>query len=119
MRTPLQLAAAGLLGALALAAAGCAAYQAPVRPPTGFLFSTITVPLSTNFKNTPVCTKQGSAESLYFRDPLITGLSFAWDRAGIKEAAMAGGLNTIEYADYEYTLVLGLFGKFRVIAYGQ
>lgn len=109
----------GLLGALALALAGCTAYQTPVRPRTGVLFAKCTAPLSVNFKNTPVCTKQGSAETIYFHDPLLTGLSFAWERAGIKEAALAGGLTTVEYADYEFTLVLGVFGKFRVIAYGR
>jgi hypothetical protein len=104
---------------LALGLAGCAAYQAPVRPPQGLLFTTITAPLSTNFKSTPVCTKRGVAETTYLRDPLFTGLSFAWGEAGVKEAAMNGGLTAVEYADYEYMLAFGIFGKFRVIAYGQ
>jgi len=105
--------------ALALGLMGCASYRTPVRPPTGLLMTELSAPLTTNFHRTPVCAKQGSVETTFFREPILTGLSFSWGEAGIREAAANGGLTTVEYADYHVTIVLGIFGKFKVTAYGQ
>jgi len=99
--------------------AGCISMRAPVQPPTGLLFTSYKAPLSVNYDATQVCEKHGEASTLCVRDVFITGLTVAWDKAGLDDAARAGGLTTIEYADYEYLSVLGVFGKFKVIAYGR
>ena len=108
-----------VLCALVIGVAGCAVCHAPVVPPTGLLVTEISAPMTTDFHRTPVCAKQGSVETTFFREPILTGLSFSWGEAGIREAAANGGLTTVEYADYHVTMILGVFGKFRVIAYGQ
>ncbi len=110
---------AAVLCALALGAVGCAAYRAPVEPPIGLLVTELSAPLTTDFHRTPVCAKQGSVETTFFREPILTGLSFSWGEAGIREAAANGGLTSVEYADYHVTIVLGIFGKFKITAYGQ
>ncbi|MGD2175840.1 MAG: hypothetical protein PVJ27_10595 [Candidatus Brocadiaceae bacterium] len=114
-----RIALLGLMCVLALSLLGCAEYLTPVRPPGGALITVISAPLSVDFKDTPVCSKQGSASTFYFHDPLFTGMDFAWDRAGLKEAATDGELTAVEYADYTYLRILGIFGKFTVTAYGR
>lgn len=99
--------------------AGCISMRAPVQPQAGLLFTSYKAPLSVNYDATPVCEKRGEAETLCVRDPIFTGLTVAWDKAGLDDAARAGGLTTVEYADYEYLSVFGVFGKFKVIAYGR
>jgi len=109
-----------LLCALAVALTGCSAsYLAPVRPPAGGLFTSVSAPLSVNFKETPVCTKVGTASTCYFHDWLITGMDFAWGDAGVEAAMMNGNLSTVEYADYDNLMVLWIFGRFTVRAYGK
>ncbi|MBM3334176.1 hypothetical protein FJY63_05900 [Candidatus Sumerlaeota bacterium] len=99
---------------------GCTiAYVTPVRPPTGVFISTFKAPLSVDFSSTPICEKRGSASTFYFRDPIFTGLDFAWGEADAHAAAAQGNLKTVEYADYELLGILGIFGKFTVTAYGN
>ena len=98
---------------------GSMAYITPVRPPMGILVTHYSAPLSTDFEDTPVCTKEGRASTFYVRDPLFTGLDFAWDNADIETAMSNGGLSVVEYADYRYTQVLFIFGKFTVVAKGR
>ena len=98
---------------------GCATvFTVPVRPPMGVLITNYKAPLTVNFHETPVCTKRGVASTLYFRDFLLTGMDFGWGEAGIDDAAKNGNLKTVEYADYEMLSVLGVFGKFTVVARG-
>jgi hypothetical protein len=98
---------------------GCAQYLAPVKPPQGLFFTKVSAPLSTDFKSTPVCEKSGQASTFYVHDIIFTGLDFAWSDAGLKDAADNGGIKAVEYADYQYMLVMGVFGKFTVTAYGR
>ncbi|HNT36759.1 MAG TPA: TRL domain-containing protein [bacterium] len=105
---------------LLLVCQGCAVVRsAPVVPPQGVLFSRTRAPLSVDFSETPICEKKGSASTLYVHDILLTGLSFAWDDAGIAKAAANGGLREVEYADYEMLTILGVFGRFTVHAHGR
>jgi hypothetical protein len=108
-----------LCGLAACLCGGCASYNAPVIPPQGWLYTDISAPLSTNFTDTPVCEKHGSASTVFLHIPLGAALQFAWDRADIETAAKAGGLKTVEYADYNRMQVLGIFGRFTVTAYGN
>ncbi|MDX2176529.1 MAG: TRL domain-containing protein [Candidatus Sumerlaeia bacterium] len=79
-------------------------------------------PLTTNYNATPVgdaAPKHASLETGYFRDPLLTGLSFAWDDVAIQKIAKEGGIDEVAYADYEGFLILGVFGKFTIHVYGN
>ena len=111
-----------LLGALALGVTGCGPpqYLAPVKPLRySALYTHIAAPLTVDFKETPVCTKVGTASSYYLHDPVVTRLDFAWGRVDLREAAMNGGLTSVEYADYEVRALLGIWGKFTIKAYGN
>ncbi|KPL26600.1 MAG: hypothetical protein AMJ72_12365 [Acidithiobacillales bacterium SM1_46] len=108
------------VGMILFTLTGCAVqYITPVRPPTGFFITNVEAPLSVNFSKTPVCDKRGSSSTYYFRDPIFTGLDFAWGEADLKSAAAAGNLATVEYADYEALTIFGIWGKFTVTAYGN
>ena len=109
-----------LCGALScLSLSGCAiAYKAPVKPPLGILYSNYTVPVTTDFDGTPATSpKVGKASSGYILIPLFG--DFAFDDAGIKKAAANGGINKIHYAEHEFYSVLGIFGTFCTIVYGE
>ena len=97
--------------------AGCV--KAPFSPPMG-LITSVKVPLQFELKEggTPLATASGSASSLYFHDILITGAEFAWNDCSVQKAAQNGGLRSVSYADYDYFLVLGVFGRTTVTAYG-
>ncbi|MCD6569190.1 MAG: hypothetical protein J7L53_00625 [Deltaproteobacteria bacterium] len=98
---------------------GCAFYLAPFQPPQGGILTNVKAPLSVNFDSTPVCSTYGDASTFYVRDILLTGQTIAWGRCDIETAAKNGNLATVEYADYEYLQVLGIFGLMKVTAYGK
>lgn len=113
-----MLLAFGCLALLGLS--GCGTYfVAPVRPPAGGIFTRYQAPLSTDFDRTAVCERKGSAKTRYVMDPFLTGMSFAWEDAMIEEAAANGNIQTVEYADYEYFNILGIYSEFTVHAYGN
>lgn len=94
--------------------------ETPVQPPRGGLFTYYSAPLSINFKSASVQSKkQGSASTWFFRDFLLTRLTFAWDKADVDTATSEAGIHTVEYADYEYLQILGIFGKFTVNVHGD
>jgi len=94
-------------------AAGCS-FVAPVVPPTGFLFSQYSAPLTTEFDETPATgLKQGEASSV----GVLWLLAFG--DCSLDAAAEAGGLSTIEYCDYSYLNVLGFYQQFTVVAHGR
>ena len=111
------------LGSLLICAqlvTGCVQFNAPVIPPPGFLFTNIRAPLTVRFDETPVGTKRGESSGvIWARDILFTLQTVAWESAAIEEAASNGGITTVEYADYEALIVLGVFGRFKVVAYGD
>jgi hypothetical protein len=53
------------------------------------------------------------------RDIIFTGSGIAWDEAGIQQAAEEGGIRNVYYADYKITTVLGVFGMYTTIVYGD
>lgn len=97
---------------------GCAShYKAPFHPPTGYLFSDYKAPLQTKFNQTPAQPKgHGKASTLCLYLPFY--LSFAWDDCSVEEAARDGNLAAVDYSDYEFFTILGIFGKMTVHAYG-
>ena len=100
-------------------ATGCVQFTAPVQPPLGFLFTRIRAPLTVDFGETPVGTKRGESGTTWARDILFTGQTLGWGDASIEEAARDGDITTVRYADYEILIVLGIFARFKVIAYGD
>ncbi len=105
------------LATVALLSSGCAvAWQVPVDPPRGILFSQYRAPLTANFGEVPVSEKVGTASTFYVN---FFGYDFAWDDARIEAAAREGGLSRVDYADYEVMQILGIFAQFTVRAYGE
>ena len=95
--------------------------RAPFIPPHGGIYTNLRAPLSTNFDSTPNTQnlKIGTAATSYFRDPIITGQSFAWNRCDIETAAANGGISKVHYADYESMQILGIYGRTTVIVHGE
>lgn len=100
----LMIATVGLV-----ALCGCA--SAPFMPPVG-LVSDVKAPLSTD-GNWKVGMKSGSASS-----QSILGLC-AYGDCSITEAAKNGGLKRVDYVDYKYDNVLGIWQQVTVTAYGE
>lgn len=101
-----------ILVACAIAAAvvltGCIA--APFEPPIG-LYTDIKAPLS--ICPSEIGPKKGSAGSMS-----ILGIVAIGD-CSIAAAARNGGLTSIDYLDYEYFNVLGVYQRAVVNAYGK
>ena len=110
-----------LVCVLSFLCTGCRAYQtrAPVKPPQGLLVTTYEAPITTRFGGTPTGQKVGRASTYYFHDFLITGLDFAWGKAGVKQAAARGGITRINYADYKKLQILGIFGQYTTEVHGK
>jgi len=102
--------AVAMLG-LVLLLSGCV--SAPFVPPMGWVFSQVSAPLDVDYNKTAVPAKQGTADAI-----CILGL-FAFGDASTQAAAQAGGISTIDHADYQYLNVLGIFHKTTVIVYGN
>jgi hypothetical protein len=98
---------------------GCVSWQTPVKPPAGILFTNYRAPLTSEVSDVPVVTKRGEGTVTYIQDVILTGGGIAWDDAAIQDAARRGNLTTVHYADYEVVSILGIFGTFKVIAYGD
>jgi len=109
MRRVLAVAA----GCASLCLAGCAGYRAEVIPPVGMIYSNYRAPLTAEYSGQSVERKAGEASSVS-----ILGL-VAYGDCSLDTAARAGGLTTINYCDYEYLNVLGIYQKFTVMAHGK
>jgi len=115
-----------LLVACCMAMFGCAIsgqfhpamIKAPVAPPGGLLFTRFSAPLSLKFHSTPVTARVATSSTIFIREPFL-GTSWAWGDASVQSAARNGGMNTIEYADYDFTEVLGLVMVTTVRVYGH
>jgi len=104
--------AVATLSTMALLMAGCA--MAPVVPPTGAAFSNVKAPISTEYnEQTPVPSKEGETSSA-----CILGL-VAWGDASVSSAAQNGNLSQVNYVDYTYLNVLGVYQRFTVTAHGE
>lgn len=99
---------------------GCAVYlpKTPVQPPPGFIFEQVRAPLTTDFEATVAHPpKSGSATNRFFC-LFYRPLSIAWEPCGIEDAARNGNIQKVEYAEYEFLNVLGIYQEFTVHAYG-
>lgn len=114
--------ALGSVGVAFLSACGLN-YSAPLKPPPGFIFTSIKAPLDHSFSKNNVTDakdlKTGVSESQYIMIPLFFNPSIAFGDADVKKAANAGGISNLQYADYEIFNVLGIYIKTTVIARGK
>lgn len=103
-----------------MAGSGCTMYQAPFQPAQGLLVSSVRAPLSMDYDRTEVGGNTGTASAMFVTVPFTYNLlSFTWDDCDIASAARNGGLDEVEYADYEFFHILGIFGRLTVIAHGK
>ena len=103
------------VGIVAVALTGCAGVaQAPVVPPVGLLYTSVSAPLDVDAAKSELGTKVGKASTR-----CILGLVATGD-ASTAAAARAGGLTTINHADYESRLyVFGIYSSYTTVVYGN
>jgi len=102
---------AALVCAATLWITGC--YRAPVMPPGGLFYASIQAPIDTDADRTKTASRVGMASS-----HCVLGL-FGYGDASIATAAANGGLTTIDYVDYEFFHVLGVYQRFTTKACGE
>lgn len=98
---------------LLISSTGCSTYRAPVMPPVGLAFSSISAPLDTDAEGNPAAMKSGESSS----SAILVLIAFG--DSSIDAAVQDGNLETIHYLDYSYLNVLGVFQKFTTRAYGE
>ncbi len=91
--------------------AGC--LTAPFTPPMGFVYSNVDAPLSIDHNRSAITSKRGEASSV-----CVLGLVSVGD-VSTQAAAQNGGLKTIQYLDYKYFNILGIYQKTTVIVHGE
>lgn len=101
----------------ALSVAGCTV-RAPVVPPMGLLFTSYKAPLMVHFDNTAMAQREGRGETQYIREPFL-GTAYGFGNAGIAKIAAEAGLTEVDYVDYEYLNVLGLYQRVQIIPHGK
>ena len=90
---------------------GC--IKAPLEPPQGFAFNDTITPLDLDYDQTRIYLKKGEASTESYFGLFSTG------DAGIKAAAENGGLSKVDYADYRYLNIFGVYQKYTTIVYGE
>ena len=106
MRTLARTCALTVAACGALAMSGCT---------TGAFFHHVTLPLDTNFNNTPVhppASKGSTKEFRYYVD-------VQWDSNGIGDIARKAGLSKVYYADRTVLSIAGVWTQVFVTVYGE
>jgi hypothetical protein len=89
----------------------------------GLVYRHTTVPFTRNFHATPSDIgggREGSCSIKHFEIPISRyRLDFRWDSNAVGDAAKAGGLRTIHYADLETFSILGIWNQYFVHVYGE
>ncbi|MFW6189340.1 MAG: TRL-like family protein [Planctomycetota bacterium] len=106
-----NIVALGVVAAALVISTGC--YVAPVMPPVGGIYSDIDSPLTTKYEGQAAAGKTGEASSVS-----VLGL-VAWGDCSAETAAQNGGLQRINYCDYRFLNVLGVYQRFTVVAHGE
>ncbi|MCK5655756.1 MAG: hypothetical protein KAI03_05660 [Candidatus Aureabacteria bacterium] len=109
-----------ILSILLLFATGCSApLKAPIVPPCGIFYTHIKAPCSTKYKETRVGGRTyGASFAQYLKEPFF-GTSYGWGDASIQKIAEQNGIKKIEYVDYEYLNVFGIYQQLKIIPHGQ
>ncbi len=87
-------------------------YHAPVMPPGGLLFTSVSAPIDTRMDHKPVHRNYGESSSLSVL------MLFAFGDASVTRAAENGRLSTIDNVEYSYLNVLYIYQQFTIRAYG-
>ena len=104
---------------------GCGpSLNASVIPPRGLLYTNFKAPLTINFKDTNMGEKQGVKKTTLiniptFYLPVQVPLDFDFGKVGLKETAEKADMKSIDYIDYEYTNILGVYKSLEVIPHGK
>jgi hypothetical protein len=119
LRVLLAVAAAAMLS-------GCVSIAAPVVPPIGGIYTDIKAPLDINAgkQNDGVLQveglKTGESKAQYLYIPFTYGLlSFSWGDGSLEQSMKAGGLDSLEYADYRFFQVLGVYAESTFYVHGK
>ena len=101
--------------AIMACASGCAGnFTAPVKPPVAFVFTNVRAPMSIDFNPQTAVARKSGQTSVH----CILGL-FSWGDGSAVAAAANGRLTTINYLDYEFLNVLGVYSRFTTFAHGN
>lgn len=105
---------------LAVVASSCVSPKAPVVPPTAFVYTQIKAPLETDVERANMkAERMGESTARFLYIPFTWGLaSFAWGDASTEEAAADGGIGEVQYSDYEFMSVLGVYAQTTIRAHG-
>ena len=104
-----------MIGALILAlAAGCAGtVLSPVVPPFGSGYNNTGAPVNLQFRQSELGTRVGRAGTMS-----ILGLISSGD-CSVAAAARRGGITTIKHIDADFLNVLGIYGEYTTVVYGD
>ncbi len=99
-----------LLGIVVLASllSSCAYVMAPA---TGFVYTDVQAPLA-------VTSNEGSSKVGSAQITSILGIVATGD-ASIQAAAKSAGITKIHHVDYKATNILGIYGEYTVLVYGE
>ena len=88
---------------------------------SGFIYSDVTLPLDTNYSDTPVKPDEGESDVKTIDLRLVSiPVSVAWDSNAIGKIAKEYGFETVYYADLRQISVLGgLWKQDYVHVYGE
>ena len=100
-----------ILVPLVIAVLGAGCLSAPFQPPSGMV-AVVKAPLSTE-GNLKAGLKHGVSVS-----KSVLGL-YAWGDCSISAAAAAGGLTRVDYLDYKYLNIIGIYQEAEIHAYGE
>ncbi len=112
---------ASIVSILLLFVTGCTPMlRSPIIPPCGIIYTRIKAPCSTKYKETRVGEKRPYWTSFteYVYEPFY-GTSWAWGDASIQKIAELNKLKNIDYVDYEYLNVLGIYQLLIIMPRGQ
>jgi len=100
--------------------------KAAVIPPPGVIFMKSTAPLMAAAPQRPIGSRQGTATSHSIGLPplpfpgLMTGVNLiSWGDASVETAQSNGGIEDASHSDYESMVVLMVYRRMKVIAYGD
>lgn len=94
--------------ALLLTSSGCAG---------GLIYTHTVVPLTTNFRATPV--QPGPGAKMDVKHLTLYRANFVWDENAIAEIAREFDFETIHYADLEIVNVIGVWRQYKIVVYGK